>query len=174
MNDRGRLSASARIAFCLFAALVPLGGCEGDGPTAPQVAAHQPTRPPTAIPTATPTPTAGPLAIARFTLVPASSPGFQHAFRVRADLTETRGVGVSVTALGVSSRGGGYTFPTREGSGGAYLPAFGVATVEHLVEHNGDIPCEDGLVVGVGIRSPDGRTGQILHEFGCGDGYWPL
>lgn len=171
MNERRNGLGIARVVFGLLAALVPLAGCDGDSPTAPERVAAVP---PTTLPAATPTPTAGPLAVARFALVPATSPGFQHAFTVHVDLTETRGVPVSVRALGVSSRGGGYTFPTREWSAATFLPAFGVATLEHLVEHNGDIPCDQGLVVGVSIRSPDGRTGEILHEFGCGSSYWPL
>ncbi len=171
MTQKRRISSTTVIACCPLAAVIPMGGCDGDTPTAPRRVV---TIQPTALPTSTPTPTAGPLAVARFTLVPASFPGLQHAFRVRADLTETRGVGVSVTALGVSSRGGGYTFPILELIAGAYLPAYGVATGEHLVGHNDDIPCDRGLLVGVHIESPDGRTGNLVHEFGCDEGYWPL
>lgn len=176
MNDRPRqLFRRSRIVLCVLVAVVPLAGCDDDSPTAPERSATiGPTSTATAIPTVTPTPTAGPLAVAEFSLVPTSS-SFLHAFRVHVDVRETRGVPITVTSLGVASHGGGYTFPAREwASATLQLPAFGTGTLDHLVEHDADIPCDQGLLVGIEVWSPDGRTGTITHEFNCTTGYWPL
>jgi len=166
-----------RIALLLpvLAALVPALGCDGDTPTAPPRAATAAVvATATAIPTATPTPLPGPLAAVEFTLVPAHS-AFRHAFRVRFDVHETRGIPISVTPMSVGSRGGGYSFPNREsGFQDFQVDAFGSVSFNLLVEHGEDIPCSAGLFVGVNVESADGMKAEFRKEFNCTTGYWPL
>jgi hypothetical protein len=176
MNDRRRrLLRKGRIVFWVLAAVVPLAGCDRDTPTAPERAATVGATPTvTPLPTATPTPLPGPLAVVEFTLAPARS-AYRHAFIVRIDVREARGIPIFVTPTGVWSRGGGYTFPERESGFQVFrVEAFESVTFDMLVEHNEDIPCSAGLFAGVNIESADGLRARFEKEFNCATGYWPL
>lgn len=168
MNERRRLSGMARVACCILAAVIPLGGCDGDTPTGPSRAV-----PPSAL---TPTPSAGPLAAVKVTLVPATSPhGLRHAFTVHIEARETRGVPVTVDYLGLDSSGGGYDFPNwSTGPHNLPLSPFGIGTFDVLVEHDSAISCSDGLDVRLRIHTTDGKTADIVEHFNCTTGYWPL
>jgi hypothetical protein len=169
-----RLSRGGRIGWCVLAAVVPLAGCDGDTPTAPERAATVGASPTvTATPTATPTPLPGPLAVVQFALAPARS-AYRHAFTVRFDVREARGIPIFVTPNGVWSRAS-YAFPEREGGFRDYrVGAFESVTFEIFVEHNEDIPCSAGLFVGVHVAADDGLSTQFEKEFNCTTGYWPL
>jgi len=172
MKERRQWSGRARVAFCLLAAVIPLGACDGDTPTGPTRAV---TRVPPVTPAPTQTPTAGPLAEVAVTLVPATSElGFQHAFTVHIAVRETRGAAITALYRGVFSPGN-YLFPNRESGGGTfYVPPFGTATLDVFVEHNGDIPCDAGMSVEVRIDSSDRLTAVFEKRFDCTTGFWPL
>jgi hypothetical protein len=157
------------LVFCVLTAVLPVGGCHDDGPTA--------ARGVTPLPFATPTPNAGPLAAVQVTLAPATSAeGYWHAFTVHIEVRETRGVPITAIYQGVSSSAGGYLFPERESSATWSLPlvAFGSGTFDVLVEHNDNIPCDAGLIVTLKIQSADGLMAFIDKRFDCTTGYWPL
>ena len=173
MKERKQWSGRARVAFWLLAAVIPMGACDGDTPTSPTRAV---TRVPPVTPAPTQTPTAGPLAEVAVTLLPATSDlGFQHAFTVHIVVRETRGAAITAHYLDVYSPAGGYLFPNRETGGGTIsVSPFATATMDVFVEHNGDIPCDAGMSVGVRIDSSDGLTADFEKRFDCTTGFWPL
>ncbi len=171
MTEKHKPRRRSWTALGLLISLGMLAACDGDTPTAPERAGAVPTM--TAIPTVTPTPLPGPLAVVEFALAPAHS-GYRHAFTVRFDVREARGIPISVTPNGVWSPAS-YAFPQNESRSQDYqVGAFGSVTFEILVEHNEDIPCSAGLFVGVHIAADDGLSANFEKEFNCTTGYWPL
>jgi hypothetical protein len=158
MNERSRWCRSAKFAGLLLVAVIPLAGCGEGSPTAPS-----------------PDPPAGPLAAVEVALAPATSPeGYRHAFYVYVTVRELRGVPIVVSA-GVNSRGADYNFPSQStGPSALAIPAHGVGTMDVLVEHDSDLPCQAGLDVEVRVRAADGLTADFPTAFNCATGYWPL
>ncbi len=157
MSDWSPWFRSAKFAGCLLVAVLPLSGCGEDSPTGPSY------NPPAS------------LAAVEVVLTPATSPeGYRYAFTVHVTVRELRGVPIVASYRGVTS-GTDYNFPIRESFPGPLaIPPSGVGTMDALVEHGSDVPCQTGLDVRVEIQAADGLTASIPTGFNCSTGYWPL